>query len=206
MHRQQRMVHAGGEREIARGEPMPFGEQRFAGAEIEPLRAHVAAFGRGLLHLDPGAVAFGHFLDHHRIGAGRHKTAGENARRLARTDRGIERPAGGDLADDFQAGRRSCDIGGAHGIAVHGRDIGGRLGAARFEIVGENAATGLVDRHFVRRQRRGVRQHLIERLGNGNQRHLIYSRARKWPLRPPLFSTSRMPSMRMPRSTAFTMS
>ena len=30
MYRQQRMVHAGSQREIARGEPMAFGEQRFA--------------------------------------------------------------------------------------------------------------------------------------------------------------------------------
>ena len=45
INRHQRMVHAGNEREVARGQPMAFGEQLVALAEIEPLRADIAAFG-----------------------------------------------------------------------------------------------------------------------------------------------------------------
>ena len=55
-------------------------------AEIEPLRADIAAFGRGLLHLHPIAVALGQFLHHDGVGTGRHETAGEDAGRFAGTD------------------------------------------------------------------------------------------------------------------------
>ena len=37
MHRQQRMVHAGGQLQVARRQPVAFGQEPFAGAEIEPL-------------------------------------------------------------------------------------------------------------------------------------------------------------------------
>ena len=88
INRHQRMVHAGDQREVARGQPMAFGEQLVAQAEIEPLRADVAAFGGGLLHLDPIAVALGQFLHHDGVGAGRHEAAGEDAGGFAGADLG----------------------------------------------------------------------------------------------------------------------
>ena len=111
MDRQERVVHAGGERQIARRQPVTFGEQAVARLEVEPELADVAAFDGRLLHLDAVAVAFGQFLDHHGIGAVRQKAAGENARRFARSDRGCERPAGGDFADDLQTDRRGLNVG-----------------------------------------------------------------------------------------------
>ena len=90
----------------------------------------------------------------------------------------VERPAGGNLADDFQAHRSVGHVGRAHGITVHGGNIRRRLGAQRFEIVGQHAAVGLVERHLVGRQRAGMRQHLFKRLGDRNQRHGLYSFAR----------------------------
>ena len=123
------MVHAGSERKIAYGEPMPGRKERVAQLEIEPLRADVAAACARLLDLDPIAVAPRVFLDHDGVGALRQHAAGENARRLAGADRPRKRPAGGDLADYSQMRRDTRHVVGAHGIAVHGRYIGRRLGA-----------------------------------------------------------------------------
>ena len=130
------------------------------------------------MHLDAGAVALGQFLHHDGVGTGRHEAAGEDAGGFAGADLGRKRPAGGNFADDFQAGRGGSDIAGAHRVTVHGRDIGRRLGAARFEIESENAAGGLVERHLFGRQGRCVRQYVIERLGNGNQCHVLLPRAK----------------------------
>ena len=88
------------------------------------------------------------FLDHHRIGTVGHHPAGENARRFARTDGAGKRPSGGDLADDFQAHRGVRHIAGAHGVAVHGGDVGRRLGAAGFQRINQDAASGLGKRDF----------------------------------------------------------
>src|SRR6185437_1368623 len=85
-------------------------------------------------------------------------------------------------------------------------NVGRRLGAARLEIVGQHEAIGFGERYFIGRQRLRLGQHLLQRSRNRQQRHDQDPFARKWPLLPPLFSTSRMPSMRMPRSTALTMS
>ena len=101
VHGNERMVHGGGKRKIARREPMAGGEECVARCEVQSLRADVAALGGRPLHLDAIALPLGEFLDHHRVGAVRHHPAGENARRLAATHRARKRPAGGDLADDL---------------------------------------------------------------------------------------------------------
>ncbi len=90
---------------------------------------------------------------------------------LSGADTAGERPAGGNLADDLQAYGGGSHVGGTHGVTVHGRDIGRRLGAQRFEIVGQHAAVGFLERHLVGRQRLGMRQYLFKRLGDRNQRH-----------------------------------
>ena len=62
----------------------------------------------------------------------------------------IERMAGRDLADQSEPRRRGGDVGGAHRVAVHGGDRGGRLGAQRREIGGEHAAVRLRERDVSR--------------------------------------------------------
>src|SRR5437879_8648635 len=49
-------------------------------------------------------------------------------------------------------------------IAVHGGDVGRRLGAARREIGGEHPPMGVGERYGLGRERPGVRQHARERL------------------------------------------
>ncbi len=48
MHRYNRMVHAGDERQVARGEPMACREQAIAAAKVEALPANVAALAHRL--------------------------------------------------------------------------------------------------------------------------------------------------------------
>ena len=143
VHRHGGVVHGAGEREVARGQATALGDERGAGLEIEPLGADVAALGLRPLDGDDIAVARGDLLDHHGVGAARHHAAGEDARRLAGPDLAIERPPRRDLADDGETRRRRRHIGGAHRIAVHGGDIGRRLGAQRREIGREHAAAGI---------------------------------------------------------------
>ena len=111
MHRHERMVHGGGKRQIARGEPMAGGQKRLARLEVETLHADVAALRRRLFDLHLIAVAFGVLLNNDRVAAGGHHAAGENSRRLVRADRVRKRPAGGDLADDFKPHRNARDVG-----------------------------------------------------------------------------------------------
>ena len=118
-------------------DPGPGGQQHVALGEIEPGAADVAALGRRLARDDARAIGVRHLLDQHRVGARRHRRAGEDADRLARTDRTAEPAPGGTLADERQ---RPREVGVAHGVAVHRRDVGGRLRASRREVGGERAA------------------------------------------------------------------
>src|ERR671920_654549 len=129
-----------------------------------------------------------------------------DARRLAGIDATREGPAGRDLADQLQAGRGGGDILGAHRIAVHRRDIFRRLCTARREILREYAPFGFAERDALGCERLDSLEHASERIGDREQRHLYAPFARYVPDLPPRFSIRRMPSMRMPRSTAFTMS
>ena len=84
MHRQKRVIHAGRELQVARGQSMAFGKKPVAGPKIESPRTHVAAERCGLLHFDNVAVTRGQFLDHHRVGGLRQHAAGKDTRGLAR--------------------------------------------------------------------------------------------------------------------------
>jgi hypothetical protein len=167
--RQSRMVHASGELEVARAQLMARGESHFAETKIQALLTHVAAFGRRFLNFDTVAVAGGLLLHHHRVGAVGQHAAGENARGFAWTDRVGEGPAGRDFADDFQAHRRRRDVACAHRVAVHRGKIRRRLGAARFDIPGQDAAVGIGERNVFGGQCHGVRQHVIERFFHRDQ-------------------------------------
>ena len=149
----------------------PLARSRSPARKSSPLWANVAAERRWLLHFDDIAVARGQFLDHHRVGGLRQHTAGKDARGFAGRQRRGEWAAGGDFANHFKSRRRARHIGSAHGVSVHGRHVGRRLGTARLEIVGEHAAVGIGERHFVRGQRLGLSQNLLQRLRNRQQRH-----------------------------------
>ena len=59
-------------------------EHAVAGADVLSRVAHVLAhFGRHV-NFDAPAICTRVFLAHHRVGAGRHRSAGEDARRRAR--------------------------------------------------------------------------------------------------------------------------
>ena len=46
VHRNERVIHAGGERQVTGRKPMTVGDERIAGREVEPFGANVAAFRR----------------------------------------------------------------------------------------------------------------------------------------------------------------
>ena len=96
-----RVAHRRGERDLAHAEPAPAGEQLVALAEIEPggpdfLPGDDVAFARGS---SSASTTLGVLLDQHRVGAGRHRRAGEDADSLA----------GADLAGKAMAGRGHAD-------------------------------------------------------------------------------------------------
>ncbi len=146
MDRHGRMVHRGGEREVAVGEAVPLAQQHRSAAEVEPGDAHVLAHCGTLVHQDRIAVARGVFLDHDGVGARRQHPAGEDARGFAGADRAFERMSGRDLADDVEARRHAGDVGGAHGIAVHRRHVGRGLRAQGGKVVGQHAAVRFLQR------------------------------------------------------------
>ena len=54
----------------------------------------------------------------------------------------------------------------AHGVAIHSRNVSGRLRAQRYEIAGEHAAARLEEGRSLRRQRRHIRQHQRQSVGD----------------------------------------
>ena len=105
-----------------------------------------------------------------------------------------------------RAGRRG-DIGGAHGVAVHGGGGEGRLRPQRRDVARRACArrrhasgTVLGRERLPRSPARGA-----SASSTGEQAHGAV-RPRTGPERPPLLRSSRTPSIRMPRSAAFTMS
>ena len=120
--------------------------------------------------------------------------------------------AGGGHADHLQGGGRPGGVGGAHGIAVHGGGVEGRLAAPRLERLAKRAPAGLGERHVIARHRGGADDDAGDGLVDGKERrHLRFSLGRfslvfHVPDLPPRFSIRRMPVMAMPRSTALAMS
>ncbi len=109
-------------------------------------------------------------------------------------------------ADESQQCRHLRHVGGAHGVAVHGRSRKGGLGAKRGEIGRQGAAGGLGNGDGFGVDRAGDRSEDVgEGVGDGEEAHAPSS-ARQRPDLPPSFDSRRIPSIRMPRSAAFTMS
>ena len=101
-HGKFRIVHAGGERQIAVGEAASRGQQHVALAEIDAGGADVPAGHRGFRDGDVIAVDDGVFLDDDGVGAVGDHAAGKDPHRLAGADRPLERAAGRDLADHLE--------------------------------------------------------------------------------------------------------
>ena len=96
-------------------------------------------------------------------------------------------------------------VSGAHRVAVHGGRREGRLRQARGDVFREDAAEAIGERHTLGRQRLDTGQEPRHRLVDRKKAH-PFARARQSPERPPLFSSSRMSVIDMPRSAAFAMS
>ena len=130
-----------GKAEIGRPEPPPGGQ---GDAALRDILAGVAAVGTLLdagfqPHLAVGEDAI--LLHHHRVGAVRHRRAGEDADRLAPRHRPAERVTGGD-----PAGHRQHGVPVREQIGMGDREtVDGAVGVRRHidtgdQIVGENAA------------------------------------------------------------------
>ena len=117
------------------------------------------AFGGAHGDDDGIALALGVLLDHDGVGTGRDDSAGKDARGFARADAALERMAGRDLADELEPRRHPGDVGGAHGITVHRRDIRGRLRTQRRDVGRQHAPVCLGERRLLTRQRLRIRKH-----------------------------------------------
>jgi hypothetical protein len=112
--------------------------------EIKALGANIARVRTALAHAHRGSAASRRlrdrvFLNDDRISSDRQRSAGENAYGLSGSNaagKGMPRRCG---ADHSEGGRQPSDIGGAHGIAVHGGGIERRLGQQRGQRLGQRA-------------------------------------------------------------------
>ena len=175
MHRYRRMAHGGRQHHVAVGETLAARQQHLALFEIEPGAADVPAGRRGRVDDHALAVARGVLLDHDGVGAGRDHAAGEDARGLAGMHLALERMTGCDLARDLERHRHACHVRGAHRIAVHGREIGGRLGPPRRDVRRQHPAVGVGQGCVFARQRLDAVEHAGERVGHRQQRRHAYS-------------------------------
>ncbi len=162
----------------------------------------MAARLRRLGDADRVAVARGVLLDQDRVGAARHRRAGEDADRLAGRDGAVEGVARGGHAGDAEGGAERR-LGTAERVAIHRRGGKRRLGAERGEIRRQHPAGGLGQRHGLGAERLETRGDAGDRLVDRQEAHAPFLHV---PERPPLFSTRWMPVIAMPRSRALAMS
>ncbi len=119
-------------------------EHELSGLDVAARVTYVLA---GFRDLDHDAIAIdARALDHHhRVGTRRHRRAGHDANRLARTDRGRGRAARGQLPHDAQG--PGC-VGGAYRVPVHAR-----VGERRDRLAGDDVLA-----RARARTRRGMRR------------------------------------------------
>ena len=168
-----RMVHGGCQRDRAGIEKATGGKACATFFEIHSGQADVLSLGCCDGHADaPVLELFGVFLDDDRVGAFRQRSAGEDADGLTGANGAIETMACGGFADLFEFCARFCDVGAAHGIAVHGGGGERRLGAQGDEIAGENASAGFGERKgFGARNGAGVAGDAGKGFLDGHQGH-----------------------------------
>ena len=171
------MVHGRGEHQLARAEPCPGAKQHLAFGEVLTARPDVAA-RRSIIDRDHAGRHLGVLLDHHSVGALRHRSAGENAHGLALLDLAVETASRKRLADQPKRGGEYRHIRGPHGITVHGRGIEGRLGEMRRDVLGEHAAARLLKLHTLRLERFEPLRHAGESFSDGEECHARISGGR----------------------------
>ena len=204
------VVRRRGQRDVARREAPAGGDQGLAlRGSRGPPRAGCRPAARGGREPDPVALALHVLLNDDRVGALGHRRAGEDAHRLpGPTTPSNARPAADSPITSGQ-GRLGRRIGGAQRIAVHGGIGERRLGAQRRDVAREHAAVGGFERERV--PRRAAARRRRARAPAPPRRVIMpliraSPRARHSPDLPPRFSSSRTPSMLMPRSIALAMS
>ena len=147
-------------------------EQHVAFGEVEPGAPDVPS---GLDGFDGGnRVVFGPLgilLDQDGIGAGGKRRAGEDPDGFSGTDCACETAAGRGFADHLKPRRHRRDVGGAHGIAVHGGRVEGRLRAQSGDRLCQDPEGGIVDRHGLGGKRSGIGQEPLKRVVDRHQRH-----------------------------------
>jgi hypothetical protein len=158
------VAHGGGKRQFAGPEAAGGFEQRLAAMEIEPLAADEAVWRGRLGNLDVSVVPNCVLLDDDGVGAFGNGRAGEDADGLAGLDPMRPGAPGARLADERQFCRDPFDVGCAHRVAVHRRDVAGRLVASGLEVGGERPAQRLADGDPFARQRPHARQNARFRL------------------------------------------
>ena len=141
------------------------------------------------------------FLDRHRIGAVGQGPAREDAHGLSRFQRSGEGAAGRRLADKAKPRGNARHVVGPDGIAVHGRDRGGRLRDPGRDVLCKDAPMRDGQRDLFGGQGLEASENAQARFRHGD-----HDGARQVPDLPPAFSTSRTASMTMPLSTALSMS
>jgi hypothetical protein len=201
MHEKPGPVHRCGEADVARRQAARRSQQHLAFGEVEPGAADVAAARRALADFNPVAAALGVLLDHDGIGAVGQWRAGKDAGGLAGSETAAKSGAGRDFGDDAQRDGNSAEIVGARRVSVHRGDCKGRLRAARRDVLGENAADRVCQRHLFRRYRGERRQQPRQGLFDRDHQLASYS-----PDFPPDLRSNRKSVTTMPRSIALHMS
>ena len=156
----------------------------------------------GLAGVDLVCFALAVFLDHDLVGTRRHGGAGGNPHGTTGLERAAERMAGGRLALQGQADAGRVEIGRAHRIAIHGRDVRRRLGQKRDGGFTQDAVRAPGDGAGFRRQG-------VNRLRNPRQAFIQRDHApprTKSPDRPPCLVSSWMALIRIALSSALAMS
>ena len=192
------------QRQLRRADACSGRQDSIACTEIHPGGADVAVGrgGQGARQADCVAITRHVFLQDHGSGTIGQGGSRGDAHRLSGCRRAGEGMARGALPDYPPRAGQIID---PHGIAIHGGQIAGGLGAPGKQGCGEVAPKGLSGRALFQRQWcRKFKQPSL-RLLQRQRRHL-HSAACQWPDLPPRFSISRMPSIAMPLSMALAMS
>ena len=152
-----RVVHAGGQRQIAVGEAAAARQQHVALAEVDAggadMPAHAGASVMVMRRRRPRI-----FLDHDGVGAIGDHAAGKDPNRLAAADRPVEWPSGRDLADHLESAPACGGVGRPHRVTVHRRHRLRRLGAQRREVARQHTAMAGIERDHFLGQRLGARE------------------------------------------------